>query len=209
MKSVSLSGSLRENVGKKDAKKLRKEGLVPCVLLGAGEEFEFGCGKKRKDLTYKGKQLRFYTDAKNFKQILFTPETFVVNFEIDGKVYPTILQEVQYHPVSDEVLHADFLAISDDKPITVMLPVRTEGTSPGVMRGGKLKRNMSKLKVSGLVNDLPDAITLDISNLNINQSIKVKDLNIPNVTPVVPANTIIIDVRMARGASVSAEEEEA
>ena len=208
MKTVSLSGSLRENVGKKDAKKLRKEGLVPCVLLGAGEEMEFDCGKGRKHLTYKGKQLRFYTDAKNFKHILFTPETFVIDFNIDGKVYHTILQEVQYHPVNDEVLHADFLAINEEKPITVLLPVRTEGTSPGVMRGGKLNHNISKLKVSGFVNDLPDSIILDISKLNLNQSIKVKDLDIPNVTPMIAPNTIIVDVKMARVASVSEELED-
>ncbi|MBQ5688428.1 MAG: 50S ribosomal protein L25, partial [Bacteroidales bacterium] len=93
MNSVSLSGSLRENVGKKDAKQLRANGLVPCVIYGNGEE------------------VRFYTEAKSFKTILFTPETYIVDFTIDGKVYRTILQDIQYHPLTDEVLHADFLQV--------------------------------------------------------------------------------------------------
>ena len=110
MNSVSLSGSLRENVGKKDAKKLRAQGLVPCVIYGNGRE------------------VRFYTEAKSFKTILFTPETYIIDFTIEGQVYRTILQDIQYHPISDEVLHADFLEVTEEKPITVTLPVRTEGT---------------------------------------------------------------------------------
>ena len=105
MKTVSLSGSLRENVGKKDAKALRKAEMVPCVLYGGDE------------------QIHFATEAKNFKKILFTPECFIINLNIDGKSYNAILQDVQYHPVTDQVLHADFLIVKDDQPITVTLPV--------------------------------------------------------------------------------------
>ena len=121
MKTVSLSGSLRENVGKKDAKALRKAEMVPCVMYGAGAD-----------------QVQFATEAKNFKKILFTPECYIINFEINGKTYKTILQDVQYHPVTDNVLHADFLIVKEDKPVTVVLPIAMEGTPAGVMRWGKM-----------------------------------------------------------------------
>ena len=190
MNSVSLSGSLRENVGKKDAKKLRAQGLVPCVIYGNGRE------------------IRFYTEAKSFKTILFTPETYIVDFTIDGQVYRTILQDIQYHPISDEVLHADFLEVTEEKPITVTLPVRTEGTSPGVMRGGKLKVRIPRLKVKGLIKDLPDFVIVDINNLNVNQAIRVKDVVIENVTPLVAANNIVCDVKAKKSAITEEETEE-
>ena len=190
MNSVSLSGSLRENVGKKDAKKLRAQGLVPCVIYGNGRE------------------IRFYTEAKSFKTILFTPETYIIDFTINGQVCRTILQDIQYHPLSDEVLHADFLEVTEEKPITVTLPVRTEGTSPGVMRGGKLKVRIPRLKVKGLIKDLPDFVMVNISELNVNQAIRVKDLVIENVTPLVAANNIVCDVKAKKSAVTEEETEE-
>ena len=190
MNSVSLSGSLRENVGKKDAKKLRAQGLVPCIIYGNGRE------------------VRFYTEEKSFKTILFTPETYIIDFTIEGQVYRTILQDVQYHPISDEVLHADFLEVTEEKPITVTLPVRTEGTSPGVMRGGKLKVRIPRLKVKGLIKDLPAFVMVNISELNVNQAIRVKDLSIENVTPLVAANNIVCDVKAKKSAVTEEETEE-
>ena len=191
MNVVSLSGSLRENVGKKDAKALRRAEMVPCVMYGAGEE-----------------QIHFATEAKNFKKILFTPECFIIKFDINGKTYSTILQEVQYHPVKDTVLHADFLIVKEDKPITVVLPVALEGTPAGVMRGGKMKVGVKKVKVCGLIKDLPDYIRINISGLNINDAFKVKDLVIENVTNVTPGYTVIAAVNAARGAVVTEETEE-
>ena len=190
MKTVSLSGSLRENVGKKDAKALRRAEMVPCVMYGAGQE-----------------QIHFATEAKNFKKILFTPECYIINFTINGKTYSTILQEAQYHPVTDNVMHADFLIVNENNPITVVLPIALEGTPAGVMRGGKMKQGIKKIKVSGLIKDLPDYVRIDISGLNINDAMKVKDLNIENVTPITPGYTVIAAVNAARGAV--AEEEAA
>ncbi len=190
MKTISLSGSLRENVGKKDAKALRKAEMVPCVIYGGDE------------------QIHFATEAKNFKKILFTPECFIINITINGQSYNTILQDVQYHPVTDNVMHADFLLVKEDKPITVVLPLVIEGSAPGVMRGGKLKQPIRKIKVSGLAKDLPENITVNISNLNIFDSIKVRDLNIEGVTMVTPGYQIIVEVRAARGAAVAADESE-
>ena len=161
-------------------------------MYGAGEE-----------------QVHFTTSEKNFSKILFTPEAYIIDFNINGKVYKTILQDVQYHPVSDKVLHADFLIVKEDKPITVTLPIALQGSAAGVMRGGKPKIGIKKVKVCGLIKDLPDYVNVNISGVNINEAIKVKDLNIENVTPVTPGYTVIFAVNMARGASVSTEEEEA
>ena len=191
MKTVSLSGSLRENVGKKDTKALRQAEMVPCVMYGSGEQ-----------------QIHFATSEKNFNKILFTPETYIIDFEVNGKTYKTVMQDIQYHPVTDKVLHADFLIVKEDKPVTVVLPVSLEGSAAGVMRGGKLKKGVRKVKVCGLIKDLPDYINVNISNLNINEAIKVKDLNIENVTPVTPGYTVIFAVNAARGAVVAEEETE-
>ena len=192
MNSVSLSGSLRENVGKKDAKALRRNGQVPCIIYGNNIE-----------------QVKFFTDARSFKKILYTPETLIIDFEINGKVYHTILQDIQYHPVTDDVLHADFLYVNEENPITVTLPVRTQGTCPGVMRGGRMNMNLSKLKVRGYVNDLPDNIMIDVTKLQMNQAIKVKDLDLEKITVLVPANTIVVDVRAPRNAAAEETTEEA
>ena len=191
MKTVSLSGSLRENVGKKDAKALRRAEMVPCVMYGAGQE-----------------QIHFATEAKNFKKILFTPECYIINFTVNGKTYSTILQEAQYHPVTDAVMHADFLIVNENNPITVVLPIALEGTPAGVMRGGKMKQGIKKIKVSGLIKDLPDYVRINISSLNINEAIKVKDLAIENVTPITPGYTVIVAVNTARGVVAEEETEE-
>ncbi len=191
MKTVSLSGSLRENVGKKDTKALRKAEMVPCVMYGSGEQ-----------------QMHFATSEKNFNKILFTPETYIIDFNVNGKTYKTILQDVQYHPVTDQVLHADFLIVKEDKPITVTLPITLEGSAAGVMRGGKPKMGIKKVKVNGLIKDLPDYVKINISDVNINEAIKVKDLNIENVTPLAPGYTVIFAVNAARGTAATEETEE-
>ncbi len=188
MKTVSLSGSLRENVGKKDAKMHRYAGKVPCVLYGGKE------------------QIHFATDAVNFKPILFTPETFLLHLNIDGREFDAILKDVQYHPVEDNVLHADFLQIEAGKPVTVSLPVKTLGTSPGVMRGGKLKIKLSRLKVKGLVEAIPEFIEINIAKVNVGQSVKVKDLSIENISFLDLPNNVVLDVKAARGIVLADEE---
>ena len=193
MKTVSLSGSLRENVGKKDAKKHRREGKVPCVIYG-GE-----------------KQIHLAIEEKSFKKIIFTPEVYLVNIKVDGKEYLTILQDIQYHPVTDNILHADFLEIISDKPVTISVPVKIEGVAPGVLQGGRLVKKLRKLKVSGLVESLPEFIMLNIDKLNIGNSIRVKDVVYKNLTFLDTPNAVIVAVKTARGLSEEeiAEEEAA
>jgi len=183
MKTVSLSGSLRENVGKKDAKKLRNEGKVPCVIYG---------GKEQK---------HFFLDQKDFKKIVFTPEVFTLKINLGKESFETILQDIQYHPVSDFVLHADFLELVSGKPVTLAIPVQMEGTSPGVIKGGRLQLKIRKMRVKGLVEDMPDHIVLDISKLDIGNSIKVKDVPGEKLQFLDPASAVVISVKAARGIS--------
>jgi len=187
MKTVSMSGSLRENVGKKDAKKQRSEGNVPCVLYD-GE-----------------KQIHFSLPEKSFKDVIFTPNTYIINLNIAGKNYNSVLKDVQYHPVTDHILHVDFLEIFDNKSVAISVPINLTGTSKGVLRGGKLVRKYRKLKVKGLPKYLPDEIQVDITNLNINESIKVMDLKTENIEFLDPPSSIIAAVKSARAV---AEEEE-
>ncbi len=191
MKKVSLSGSLRENVGKKDAKKERRNGNVPCVLYGGKE------------------QVHFSVDAFNFGKIVFTPETFLVELNIDGKAYQALLQDVQYHPVSDSALHADFLEVVEGKTIVSALPVKIVGNSPGVIAGGKLQQKIRKLKVKGLIENLPEEIKVDISMLKIGDSIKVKAVQLENIQLLDTPNSVVVMVKAGRGAAVVAGEEEA
>lgn len=189
MNTVSLSGSLRENVGKKDAKAQRKLGKVPCVIYGGSE------------------QKHFVIDQKDFKDLVFTPEVSIAKLTLGEKTYDCILQDIQYHPVSDEVLHADFLELRKGKPVTVALPVELQGTAPGVVKGGKLRLKLRKLRVSGDLNVMPEHIVLDISKLDIGNSIKVRDITGIDLNFLDPGNQVVVAVVAARG--ISAEEEEA
>jgi len=190
MKKVSLSGSLRENVGKKDAKKVRRAGNVPCVLYG---------GKQ---------QIHFEVDSFSFGKIIFTPETFVIELNLDGKIYNALLQDVQYHPVSDSALHADFLEVIPGKPIVSALPIRMVGDSPGVIAGGKLQQKIRKMRVRGIVENLPEEILIDISKLKIGDSIKVKAVKVENVDMLDIPNSVVVMVKAARGGGVDLGEEE-
>ena len=158
MKTVSMSGSPRESVGKKDAKRHRAEGRVPCVIYG-GEE-----------------QIHFVTDEKAFLKIIHSPETFFIKMSIDKKDYDCVLKDIQYHPVSDSILHADFIEFKNDKPITLPIPVKFTGTAPGVIKGGKLVTKFRKLPVIALPGDMPEAIVVDISKLDIAQKVLINQI---------------------------------
>lgn len=190
MKTAQLSGSLRANVGKKDAAALRNAELVPCVLYGQGEQTHFAV--KRNDI----------------EKIVFSPEVYQVELEIEGKKAKGIIRELQQHPIKDTIQHVDFLELSETKPLRVGLPVRLTGSSRGVMAGGKLMQVFRRLTVFGLPQDLPDAITLDISKLKIGKSIRVGSIEIPGVKFLDPANAVVVSVKMARGAIKPADDDD-
>jgi large subunit ribosomal protein L25 len=190
MKTAQLSGSLRANVGKKDATALRNAELVPCVLYGLGEQMHFAVKKNDID------------------KIVFSPDVYQVELDIEGKKTKAIIRELQQHPTKDTVQHVDFLELSDKKQVRVGLPVRLTGSSKGVMAGGKLMQTFRNLRVVGLPQDLPEAITLDISKLKIGKSIRVGQIDIPGVKFLDPANAVVVAVKMARGAIKPADDDD-
>lgn len=185
MKSVTLSGSLRANVGKVDAKAIREKGHVPCVIYGGTE------------------QIHFHADIRAFKPVIFTPNAHIVEIDLDGKVYKTVLQEAQYHKINDKLIHADFLEIIEGKPVTANVPVVLTGQSAGVKKGGKLVLKLRKLKVRGLATSLPDSIDISIDKLDIGDSIAVGDINIEGVTLLNAKNVSVVGVQTTR--AVAAE----
>lgn len=189
MKSVSISGSLRENVGKKDAKAQRNKGMIPCVIYG---------GKDQK---------MFVVDEREFKNLLYTPEVRYAEVNINGDVRKAIVQETQFHAITDKLMHVDFLEVVDGKPITIDLPFKVKGTSPGVLKGGMLKKRVRKLKVRGLLENIPEEIVADISNLEINDMTKIADIHIDNLEIVDNPNKVILQVVPTRGSAAAAEEE--
>ena len=190
MKKAQLSGSLRSNVGKKDAASLRNAGMVPCVIYGQGTQTHFAV--KRTELD----------------KIVYSPEVFQVELDLDGKKVTGIIQDLQQHPTKDTIQHVDFLELNDNKTVRVKLPVRLTGSARGVLAGGKLMTVFRNLQCVGLPGDLPDAITLDIAKLKIGMSIRVKNIEIPGVTILDPANAVVVSVKMARGAVKGADDDD-
>lgn len=196
MKTLVVKGQKREALGKKEAKSLRSKELVPAVLYGAGEPVHFS------------------VPFSEMRQIVYSPGVFLIDLDIDGSVYPAIMQDIQWHAVEEQILHIDFLKIEDDKKIKIDLPVKVKGLAKGIKAGGKLKTNLRRLKVKALAKDLPDYIEIDVTKLAIGQSIKVGDLSLKDIeildkkSNVVVAVTITRAARSAAGAAVEEDEEE-
>jgi len=190
MKVAQLSGSPRANVGKKDAALTRNSGLVPCVLYGSGEQTHFAVKKVP------------------LEKLIFSPEVYQFELEIDGKVKRAVVRELQQHPIKGTIQHVDFLELDDNRPVRVSLPVRLTGSAKGVMSGGKLMQSYRSLNLIGLPGALPEAITLDVTHLKIGKSIRVKEVEIPGVTILDPGNSVVVGVRMARGAVKPTDEDD-
>lgn len=188
MKTVTISGSPRAAFGKKETKSLRKTGQVPCVLYGGSE------------------LVHFTADSREFNKVIFTPDVYTIDLSIDGKNFTAVLHDKQYHPITDELIHADFLALADDKKVNIDIPVKIIGNSAGVRAGGKLIIKSRKLKVSALPANLPDSITVDITELNIGQSIKVADIKVDNVVFLAAPNVVVATVATTRAAQAAANE---
>jgi len=180
MKTVSMSGSLRESVGKKDAKLQRSEGRIPCVLYGGKE------------------QIKFIADEKSFHQIVFTPDSYFIKLTIDGKSHDCVLKDIQYHPVSDTILHADFIEFEQDKPLTMSVPVNFTGNAPGLIKGGQLIKKFRKLNVRALPADMPEAVVIDISNLDIDQKILIGEIQQEKFKILEKPERYIIAIRATR-----------
>ena len=189
MKSITIKGSKRESVGKVSTKALRNAGKVPCVLYGGD------------------KALHFSADELAFSNLVYTPNVYTATIELDkGEVYKAILQDIQFHPVSDKILHIDFYQLHDDKEVTMDIPVTLVGTAPGVINGGNLRFPYRTLRVRALPGDLPDFINADISNLDIGDKLHVSELETGKLNILHPDNTVVAQVRVSR-MTLSAEEE--
>ena len=187
MKTLAISVKERQNVGKSNTRALRNQGNVPCVLYG-GE-----------------KQVTFYAHENDFRKLVYTPDTFVVDLDVDGKKTKAIMQDIQFHPVSEKILHIDFLEVFDDKPITVSLPVNLSGVAIGVKNGGNLMFRRPKIITKGLVSNLPEAINIDIEHLKIGMFIYIKDVVIEGAEFLAPPNSVVVGVKTARAAIVEEE----
>jgi large subunit ribosomal protein L25 len=186
MKSITIQGTKRESVGKKSTKALRDAELVPCVVYGGGEP------------------LNFSAEEKAFKGLVYTPEAHTVSLEVDGKTIPAVLQDIQFHPLTDRIIHADFYQLSDDKPVIMEVPVRITGRSKGVVAGGVLRQTYRKLKVKAIPANLPDEIVVDITALKIGNKFYVESLKNDKYSFMHPDNAVVVAVKMSRNASKNA-----
>lgn len=189
MKSLAISVKKRENVGKSDSKALRNQGKVPCVLYG-GE-----------------KQVAFHAHENDFRKLVYTPDVFIVELDIEGSKVKAIMQDIQFHPVTDKILHIDFLEITDGKSITVSLPVILNGLAIGVRDGGNLMFRRRKIITRGLPANLPNAIEINIEDVKIGQFIYIKDINLEGCEFLAPDSSVVVGVKMSRGAVETDEEE--
>ncbi len=195
MKSISIQGTKRESVGKKATKALRDAELVPCVVYGGTET------------------LNFSAEEKSFKGLVYTPEAHTVTIELDGNSIPAVLQDIQFHPLTDKILHADFYQLSEDKPVVMEVPVRLTGRSKGVVAGGAMRQSFRKLKLKALPANLPDEIVVDVTALKIGSKLYVGDIKTENFSFMHPDNAVVVAVRMSRtalkgGASAEDDDEE-
>ncbi|MBL1221819.1 50S ribosomal protein L25/general stress protein Ctc [Chryseobacterium sp. L7] len=182
MKSITIQGTKRESVGKKSTKALRDAELVPCVVYG-GEA-----------------PLNFSAEEKAFKGLVYTPEAHTVSIELDGKTIPAVLQDIQFHPITDKILHVDFYQLSDDKPVIMEVPVRITGRSKGVVAGGVLRQSFRKLKVKAIPANLPDEVVVDVTPLKIGNKIYVGGIKAEGYSFVHPDNAVVVAVKMSRNA---------
>jgi large subunit ribosomal protein L25 len=188
MKTIEIKGSFRTELGKKSSKQIRKAGSVPCVIYG------------------KEKNIHFHAPELSFKNLIYTPEAHLVKLNLDNTEINVVLKDIQYHPVSDKILHADFIEIFDNKPVIMNVPVKITGDSVGVIAGGKLSIKRRSLKIKGLPKDLPEHLTLDITNLKIHEGIKVGELSFDKIELLDPKKSMVLTIATSRVAAKSEEE---
>ena len=187
MKTVSLSGSPRENVGKKDARDLRRADQVPCVVYGGNE------------------QIHFSADHLALSRVVVSPDVYVVHIDLNGRKVAGVIKEVQFHPVTDRILHVDFQEVVEGKPLKMEIPVRVTGQAIGVRQGGKLSINFRRLMVRGMADDMPEAVEIDITKLRVGDNIRIKNLELKGLTILQNPEAVIVAVKRGR-AAISADE---
>jgi large subunit ribosomal protein L25 len=186
MKTFELNGELRTVVGKKETKKLRSEEKIPCVLYGLEEN------------------ILFSVTLPDIQKLVYTPNVYLVDITVEGKKYQAIMQDIQFHPVTDEVLHIDFLKVSEDKLVKVNIPVKTKGFAKGIRAGGRLQVEKRVLIVMAKPKDLPDAITIDVSDLDLGQTLRVSDIETETMKFVNAKSVPVVRVIVTRASRAAA-----
>ncbi len=186
MKVISMSGSPRENVGKKDAKAYRRAGLIPAVLYGGSE------------------QKMLLLSVEEVEAAIITPVVYLIDLLLEGKKYQCVVKDLQSHPVTDEIIHLDLLEVLPEKPITISLPLNLNGTPKGVLQGGKLVKKFRKLKVKGLAANLPATIEVNISKLDVNEFLYVRDIQLDNIQILDLPNAVVAGVKSTRSTATEA-----
>ena len=185
MKSFAINGTKRAAQTKQEIKSLRAQGMVPCVLYGGKE------------------QIHFSAPVLAFKGLVYTPDVHLVDVTIEGTTYKAIMKDIQFHPVTDNLLHIDFLELNENKKVTLEVPVRISGNAVGVRAGGQLVTKMRKVKIAALPKDLPDFVSVNIDNLNIGDDVRVRDLSIPGVEMLDGPNNVVTAVKTTRAVAAT------
>ena len=192
MKEINVAGQKRENLGKKASKALRKEGLVPCNIYGIAEQDGKPVAKS------------FAVPMAELRKIIYTPHIYVINLNIDGEAHTAILKEIQFHPVTDAVLHVDFLEVNDQKPITIGIPVKLTGLAQGGRDGGRMNLSIRKINVTAPYQQIPEHLDIDVTALKIGKSIKVGELSFEGLEIATGKDVIVCSIKMTRAAMSAA-----
>ena len=193
MREITINGQKREATGKKASKMMRKEGLVPCNLYG-----------EKKDGKGLPEAVAFSVPFTEIRKAVYTPHVYVVNINLDGKPHKAIIKELQFHPTTDALLHADFYEVTETKPITVGIPVKLNGLAQGVRDGGKLNLSIRKIDVTAPYKNIPEILEIDVTNLGLGKAIKVGELNFEGLTLATPAQVVVCSVKETRASKAAA-----
>ena len=198
MKEFSVSGQKRATTGKKAAKELRKEGLVPCNLYG-----------EKKGENGLPEALAFAIPAAQLRKVVYTPHVYVVNLTIDGEAHKAVMKELQFHPTTDALLHIDFYEVNEEKPITIGIPLKLTGHAQGVRDGGRLSQAVRQLNVTAPYKQIPETLEIDVTNLKLGKAIKVAELNFEGLEIATPAQVVVCSVKATRASRAAAAAEDA
>ena len=198
MKEFSVSGQKRATTGKKAAKELRKEGLVPCNLYG-----------EKKGENGLPEALAFAIPAAQLRKVVYTPHVYVVNLTIDGEAHKAVIKELQFHPTTDALLHIDFYEVNETKPITIGIPVKLTGHAQGVRDGGRLSQAVRQLNVTAPYKQIPETLEIDVTDLKLGKAIKVAELNFNGLEIATPAQVVVCSVKATRASRAAAAAEDA
>ena len=201
MKEITVTGQKRTDLGKKAPKAIRKQGMVPCNIYG-----------EQKDANGNPVAVAFASPMSELRKLVYTPHIYVVNLVIDGESHPAILKELQFHPVTDALLHVDFYEVNDQKPITIGVPVKLNGLAQGVRDGGRMNLSIRKIDVTAPYQNIPEHLDIDVTGLRLGKSIKVGDLSFEGLELATPKEVVVCSVKMTRQAvdsSASADTDEA